>query len=305
MEDFRVGVHPAGAAVGIVADAPALEFAERAMREIIERVLEHTELLADWRVTRCEVSLNDALALESLRAAEGDNAPPDDPAERLTAPHSDIPEPGVQDLQDESEQARAQILQAAEKLRAFDLTAFGHFPDEPDRGLSADHARLAAGALLYSAGIMVENLFQDIEILCKDHSTVAEGDGFVVMDGLPAKYAHQFRALHAKQFLVAAVTITGRLLEPQWHEPSCVAEALALRLLIDEAKVTLDTFDLLDGRTVEEAYVGFQDHVFEDLDFEWFYDPVGSWFLPYLTATRSLHPYVETEPPAERIEWDD
>jgi len=31
---------------------------------------------------------------------------------------------------------------------------------------------------------------------------------------------------------------------------------------------------------------------------------VGSWFVPYPTATRPLHPYAESKPPAERTEWD-
>jgi hypothetical protein len=325
VEDFRIGVHPAGAIVGIVTDAPALEFAEQAMREVIEQVLEHTELLTDWQVTKCEVSLNDELALESLRAAEGHTAPPNDPADRLTPPHRDTPKPGARDLQEQSGQVRAQILRAAEKLRAFDLTAFGHYPDEPDLGLSTDRARLAAGALLYSVETMLDHLFEDIQTLRTDRATVAEGDGFFVMDDLPAQYAHKYTALLAQQFLVAAVTITGRLLEPQWHKPSCVAEALALHLLIEEAKGTLDIYDLLDGQTAAEAYAAFQDHAYEDLDFEWLYDPsfdgidqdpsldhldirpmdVGSWFLPYPTATRPLHPYAENKPPTERTEWDD
>ncbi len=74
---------------------------------------------------------------------------------------------------------------------------------------------------------------------------------------------------------------------------SCVAEELAVRLLLTEAHVTLETFGLLH-EGVSAALEAFADNVYEDMDHEWLYDdsmdgidegPVG-------------HPYAADEPEA-------
>ncbi|WP_438490072.1 hypothetical protein [Streptomyces sp. S186] len=69
-------------------DAPALEFAEDAVREVIGELLERSELLAEWRGEKCEVELHPQLTQQSFDAAEGPDAPPADPMER-TARHAE------------------------------------------------------------------------------------------------------------------------------------------------------------------------------------------------------------------------
>ena len=54
--DHRIAVEPTGASITWVLDAPALVFAEDAARQVLGELLEHTELLADWSVGRCEVT---------------------------------------------------------------------------------------------------------------------------------------------------------------------------------------------------------------------------------------------------------
>ncbi|MFI6488877.1 glycoside hydrolase family 36 protein [Streptomyces sp. NPDC050564] len=85
---------------------------------------------------------------------------------------------------------------------------------------------------------------------------------------------------------------------------------MALRLLLTEAKVCLETFDLLDDG-VEQALDSFADLVYEDMDHEWLYDdandgiedspvsealdiaPMGlaDWFKPFNDG-RYVHPYA-------------
>lgn len=80
--DTIVSVHPGGALLKVVVDAPALEFAEDSVQVLVDELLERTELLADWTIERCEVELHQDRARASLDAAEGPDAPPDDPAAR-------------------------------------------------------------------------------------------------------------------------------------------------------------------------------------------------------------------------------
>ncbi|MFG3285467.1 hypothetical protein [Streptomyces sp. NPDC048111] len=82
LHETIVAVYPGGALLRIFVDAPALEFAEEAVRSVVGELLERSELLAEWTVDRCEVQLHPDLAQESLAAADGPDAPPDDPASR-------------------------------------------------------------------------------------------------------------------------------------------------------------------------------------------------------------------------------
>lgn len=88
--DSIVAVHPGGALLKVLVDAPALEFAEEAVRSVMGELLERSELLADWQIERCEVELHPELAREGLAAADGPDAPPDDPADRK-ARHAECP----------------------------------------------------------------------------------------------------------------------------------------------------------------------------------------------------------------------
>ncbi|MFE3180470.1 hypothetical protein ACFXKR_06125 [Streptomyces violascens] len=86
LHETIVAVHPGGALLKIIVDAPALEFAEEAVRSVVGELLERSELLAEWTVDKCEVQLHPNLAQESLAAADGPDAPPDDPASVLVFP---------------------------------------------------------------------------------------------------------------------------------------------------------------------------------------------------------------------------
>ncbi|MFE1197851.1 hypothetical protein ACFW6E_34745 [Streptomyces olivaceoviridis] len=323
--DSIVAVHPGGAILKVVVDAPALEMAESAVRSVVEELLERSEVLADWPIARCEVALHPKLALESLDAADGPEAPPADPAARK-ARHSGRPSPGSAeaeyDAEAQAEEVRQQMLTLAGELRSFPPVMFGVPDEEAEEGedsfsVSPEDARLAAGALVWATDVLVDQLFGDVQTLTEEDTNVAECDGPLWhLEDLPARYALQYDGLFARRFLVTVVAMTTRFTDGSFQRLSCVAEELALRLLLNEAHVTLETFGLL-GDGVSAALEAFADNVYEDMDHEWLYDdamdgidesPVGevlriapmgfkAWFTPF-NRGRHVHPYAADEPEA-------
>ncbi|MFK0288905.1 hypothetical protein ACIQU6_00260 [Streptomyces sp. NPDC090442] len=327
--DTWVGVHPGGALLKVFVDAPTLEFAEEAVRALAEELLEHSELLADWTIERCEVELHPDLAKESLEAADGPDAPPDDLASRrarLTeSAAGDVAVDAMSDAVD-TETAQRRMRSMASQLRAFGPEMFGA-PDEEEKDddvadygsrVSVEDVELAAGALVWATDVLLDELFQDAYALAAEETNVAECDRPMwLLDELPPRYALQYDARFARHFLVTAVALTTRFTEGSFQQLGCVAEELVLRLLLDRAEVSLETFGLLDER-VSAALECFTELVYEDMDHEWLYDdskdgidesPVGeylgiapmrlaSWFQPF-NDDRYVHPYAVDEPFAE------
>ncbi|MYU53271.1 MULTISPECIES: hypothetical protein [Streptomyces] len=327
--DTWVGVHPGGALLKVFVDAPALEFAEQAVRALVEELLERSELLADWTVERCEVELHPDIAKESLEAADGPDAPPDDISSRrarLTEPNArDASADATGEVVD-TEMAQRRMRSMAAGLRAFGPEMFGA-PDEEEKDdeladsgsrLSVDDAELAAGALVWATDVLLDELFQDVYALAEEETNVADCDRPMwLLDELPPRYALRYDARFARRFLVTAIALTTRFTEGSFEQLSCVAEELALRLLLGRAEVALETFGLLDDG-VASALECFTTLVCEDMDHEWLYDdakdgidessvgdylgvvPMGltSWFTPF-NDHRFVHPYVMDEPFAE------
>ncbi len=324
--DTIVAVHPSGAVLKVFVDAEALEFAEDAVREVVGEVLMRSELLADWEVKRCEVDLHPELAQESLTGADGPDVPPGDPAARK-ARHSE-PLPAVEgseyDAQAKAEEVRARMLVLADELRSFPPVMFG-VPDDLegedlndwDFVVSLEDARLAAGALVYAIDVLIDELFDDVHTLEGEESTVGECDGPLWhLEDLPERYVLQYDTRFARRFLVTVIAMTTRFTAGNFGQLSCIAEELALRLLLRQANANLELFGLLD-EGVSAALATFADSVYEDMDHEWLYDDsmdgidesvVGStlgvvpmsfdaWFTPF-NEGRYVHPSAADEPGA-------
>ncbi|MBY8888465.1 hypothetical protein K7472_27010 [Streptomyces sp. PTM05] len=325
--DTIVAVYPGGALLKVFVDAAALEFAEEAVRSVVGELLERSELLADWQIERCEVELHPELAQESLAAADGPDAPPDDLADRkarhIESPTSEDESEGY-DAEAQAEVVRGQMLARADQLRSFSPVMFGVLDDEDDEdeeegaiefATSPEDAKLAAGALVYATDILVDELFQDVQTLTEEDTTAAECDGPLWhFEDLPGRYALQYDARFARRFLVTVIAMTTRFTDGSFQQLSCVAEELALKLLLTETNVTLETFGLLDDG-VSAALASFADNVYEDMDHEWLYDDsmdgidesaVGetlgvapmafkAWFTPF-NEGRYVHPSAADEP---------
>ncbi|MFD7169299.1 hypothetical protein [Streptomyces violascens] len=324
LHETIVAVHPGGALLRIFVDAPALEFAEEAVRSVVGELLERSELLAEWTVGTCEVQLHPDLAQESLAAADGPDAPPDDPAARKARHVSQAAaRSGGDDYDAEADAAatRDRMLAMAAELRSFPPVMFGVLDDEDeegkeegeyDFGVLPEDAKLAAGALVYGMQLLVDELFQDVETLTRERTNVAECERpFWLLEELPERYALQHDAHFARRFLVTAIAMTTRFTNGSFVQLSCLAEELALRLLLREAEVSLDVVGLLDSG-VSDALESFAANVYEDMDHEWLYDDstdgidespvgealgiasmsIGSWFTPF-NEGRYVHPYAE------------
>ncbi|MGW5864645.1 hypothetical protein ACWFRJ_21005 [Streptomyces sp. NPDC055239] len=315
--DTFVGVYPGGALLKVVVDAPALEFAEEAVRELVEELLESTDPLSDWTVVRCQVELHPDLAMESLDAADGPDAPPDDLESRrarLMGLAGGATPADAAGTTMETDAIRSKIRTMAPRLTAFGVNG-SEGGGGGDSGISTEDAELAAGALIWGTDVLMDELFQDVHALDKEGTNVAECDRPMwLLDELPPRYALQYDARFARRFLVTAIALTTRLTVGSFKNLSCVAEELVLKLLLREAEVTLETFGLLD-EGVSAALERFADLVYEDMDHELLYDdsmdgvdesevgaalgiaPMGitSWFTPF-DEDRYVHPYAADDP---------
>lgn len=302
--DDVIAAHPGGALLKLFVDAPALEFAEDAAREVVAELLERTEPLADWQITRCAVELNSALLQESLDAADGPDAPPADPAERARRHAAAEPAPAHGRLdRAEVEAMRTRLRTLAPALRAFPLDTFGYRDDddedeaEAERTVPREAAEIAAGALVFAIDLLVDELFTDLAGLEEDGPTVAESDAtFMLLDDLPQQYADEYTVLFARRLTVTAVTLTARLTQPRFTGPHCVAEELLLRVLLTQAEVTADLYDLLTDE-VTTAFETFTETLEEDPAHDPLDDAppgVENWFTPY-DAESPVHPYATND----------
>jgi hypothetical protein len=308
VDRYWVGAHPEGAIVLLVLDADSLEIAEAAARDIMLEVLDRSEVLTQWEIAGCEVGFDERFAEAGLQAAHGPQAPPEDPAERARwLAEQGKPAPHLAGFEREVDWRRWVIRHAA-LVRAFD-------PDVFETGNGDEQtALLAAGALIFASTVVIDELFQDIETLAKDHGSVADSDGvFFVLDDLPERFAHHYNGRFARQFLVATVTITGRLSQDEWVPPASVGEALALHVVVERARNLLVMHEVLDEDDVRHLYNGFEDAAFDDVDHEWLYRNdldgfeddadftaqfgptdmrVGSWFQQIENVEAYVHPFA-------------
>ncbi|WP_104137844.1 hypothetical protein [Arthrobacter sp. ZGTC131] len=80
-----------------------------------------------------------------------------------------------------------------------------------------------------------------------------------MLSGLPPKHAGKYDVRFAQQLLVIATDMSAALVRG-WTHPSCVAQELAVRCLLDQVEVIQDLYGLdladgwrgrLEGRTLE------------------------------------------------------
>ncbi|GEB62225.1 hypothetical protein [Streptomyces gardneri] len=341
--DVAVAVHPGGAILKVMVAAPSLEFAEEAVGSVSEEVLERSELLAEWTVESSEVQLHTDAARESLEAADGPGAPPSDPQARR-AHHTAKPDT-ADETEQETQDHEAAFRTLAARLRSFGPAAFGVAetgtetgtgtgagpeagpgPDvRPEPGgderpraadappvITPESAELAAGSLVYGAEVLIDELYDDVQALAEEDTTVAECQGHLWhLDQLPSRHAQQYNELFARRFLVTAIALTTRFTDGSFRRLGCLAEELVLKLLLEQAHVTLDLHGLLD-EDVAAALGRFAGEVYEDMDFAWLQDTgeegadgrggggaalgFGTWFTPFDDA-RYVHPYALDEIP--------
>ncbi|MFJ3901619.1 hypothetical protein [Streptomyces sp. NPDC090025] len=301
--DVVVAARPRGAEVTVTVLAPALEAAEDAVGAVAQEVLDRAEQLTGWLVVTSEVRLQPERVQESLAAADGPDAPPSDPAARR-ARHTAARPGGPDDHDDgtwseigeDAPDPETEIRAMAGRLRSFPPAAFGASPDT---------AELAAGALVHAAEVLIDELYDDVQTLADEDTDVAACQSHLWhLDRLPARHAAHYDEPFARRFLVTAVALTTRFTDGGFHHLGCLAEELVLRFLLDQARVALDLYGLLDD-DVETALERFRAHVHaaDGTPADEAPDPLGfgTWFTPY-GADRYVHPYAADTPEDEPAE---
>ncbi|GAA4992366.1 hypothetical protein GCM10023205_76060 [Yinghuangia aomiensis] len=294
----KVGVHPDGAVLLLLLDAPTLELAESATRTAIEEVLDAAEEFTGWSVASCEVRLHDELTRQSLAAADGPDAPPSDLQERARRLRGHTVVDDADDVDEDAEAAaQATALRALAGRLTHGLDAFGYIrPDDAD---AREAAELAAGAVVYAISVLTDELFADLVELAQDDRSVADSDAELLALGLlPPAFAAQYQPAFVRRFILATAAMAQRLTSPSPSGPGSTAEELALRLLLSEAVAVLEMYDLYDDAT-EAPLAAFKDTVFDDYDHERLYDAgldnaaedVMAWFQPF-QVDAPVHPYV-------------
>ena len=308
LESHAVAAHPDGALVLLVAEATSLEVAETGVRQLLIEILQRSELLASWEVARCEVGFDERFAEADLWAPNGPDQPPPDLVER-TRWHADQRRQGAPKPADPDDESgwRTWVMGQTELVRAFGPEDFG--------GATADDSvRLAAGALVAASTFTIDLLLEDIAAL-SDGAVAGSGDVFFVLDALPERFADQYNGRFARRFLAATIMITGRLTAEQWSPPASHAEALALQIVIEQARNLLIDHGVVDEDEARDLYAGFEDAAFDDTDHEWFYEtkaapgegdfesligaPADSWFRQFPDAKASVHPFTVDSDPRE------
>ncbi|RRO15759.1 hypothetical protein EIL87_17315 [Saccharopolyspora rhizosphaerae] len=304
--DYRITVHQGGVSVLLALDAPSLQAAEEGAASVLDELIVETELLLGWTVAESAVRLTEDEFNERLAAADEVDADGE-----LQAAIEEALETSAEPAMD-AEHWKRRLDDLAPRLQAFGPSAFG---------IEGEGATLAAGALVHSVRVVTDEIFYDELALAVNNATVADAVGLLVLEELPPCYDHRYDAFFARSFVLASAAVAARLTEPAWTPPRSVAEALALRLIINEARVVLEAAELMSWDDSEPVFDAFAARAFGDVEHDELYEvdvPLAGeaeaevvekaakveaelhnrglafdqWFLP--TDGGSYHPYLDS-----------
>jgi hypothetical protein len=190
---------------------------------------------------------------------------------------------------------------------------------DDESSVAVIEAKYAAGAVFQASVVVLDHLFMDLQTLAAEHhgATVADVDdaAFFVLHELPGRYAHRYDSLFIQEFIVATVDVTRRFTSG-WEPLACVAQELALRMILNGAEFQLE---LAEVKLSDGWRSAIEDALFEDLDHEMLFDAsldgieddseslaelrsaplaFADWFRPF-NSDRSLPPYLLDEPDPE------
>ena len=199
----------------------------------------------------------------------------------------------------ESEEGWLEKITAdAAKLPGLDLQRLGYNADLGDpaaRARSLREATALRGAIHWAWEAMVDELFDDVSALRETPDAIA---ATLQLSSLPPLHRAGYGPLFAQRFLAVSLDL-GTAFATSFDAPSCVAQELALRLVLDGVGLLPE---LLPGLKLPDAWRGVLEHtLFEDQDHGKLYDPVldgpgidvSCWFSPFTAKT--VNPYAANE----------
>ncbi|MCU1436026.1 MAG: hypothetical protein JWR71_2751 [Pseudarthrobacter sp.] len=169
---------------------------------------------------------------------------------------------------DEDDDITEELLADAQKLTGLSLELLGLDPHPDDmtedqrllfdpedlaemaavpageRQKAVTQTRLLAGLLWNSSGVLLDQLFRDLETL-RGLDTVTPSDiaGSSVLSSLPPQFAASYDTTFTQKFVVVASDVAASL-GRGWTAPGCLAAELAVRCLLDQAEITEDIYEL-------------------------------------------------------------
>lgn len=261
--DYRITVQSDSASVLLAMDAPALTAAEQAAATVLNELLAESDLLGSWTVADSEVRITEDEFNQSLAGAESDAPVGLGVASELEAAIEDALEEAPQAPAAHAEHWHHKLGGLAEQLKAFDLGEFGENERE---------AKLVAGALVHAVQVVTDELFYDELALSVNNASADEADGLLVLEELPPCYEHRYDALFTRALLLSSAAVATRLTGSTWVPPRTVAEALALRLFLNEARVLLEAAELMSWERSGTALAGFGERAFAGISCEELYE---------------------------------
>ncbi|MGN5732156.1 hypothetical protein [Arthrobacter psychrochitiniphilus] len=251
---------------------------------------------------------------EDEDAAGTDSTLADEDDFTLSTPHAHgsgalESEDGEED-EDSEDEWLEKIFSDGAKLPGLDLVRLGYDPEEsnPDRrGSQLREATMLRGAINWAYVSLIDELFEDLSLLRESTESAAETQQIA---NLPPLHAASYGPLFAQQFLTVAIEL-GSALATEFAAPSCVAQELALKLVLDQVEA-LES--MLPNMALAQDWRGMaEDTLYEDLDHELLYDPamdgisssplneslgiadlnLSAWFTPF--NGRAVNPYAADE----------
>ncbi|ALO66607.1 hypothetical protein AS189_09045 [Arthrobacter alpinus] len=242
-------------------------------------------------------------------AGEGEDFGNFDDADTDTDTHDDFGDE-IEESEESEEDWLNTILAAADKLPGLDLERLGCDPEETVPTLTASRlqeATVLRGAIHWAYETFIDELLGDVSTLRQNPEDAAET---TQISGLPPLQAASYGPLFAQRFLAVAFDL-GTALATAFEAPACVAQELALKLVLDQVEVLADLLPNLG--LAEDWRSTAEDMLFEDLDHELLYVPeldgisndpavasagmanldVSAWFTPF--EGRTVNPYAANE----------
>jgi hypothetical protein len=189
-------------------------------------------------------------------------------AAEIADPTPQSPDDSTPPFEMDEQAIATQVLDAAEHFTAIpqrDLVEVFEDVLDPGEGRVLQLQALA-GSLILAATWVADQLLDDAAALA-DGGQVT--DTHLLCD-LPPQFAPHYTPAFARQFLVAFLDLSARLTSDLWHPPSCVAQDLGVRLLLDQADVVAD---LAGMHLPEDWQVTIAELLLADIDHEYLYDP--------------------------------
>jgi hypothetical protein len=162
-----------------------------------------------------------------------------------------------------------------------------------------------------------EAVLTAVIVLIDDYLDNTEEEEPLMVYGLPPRYKPRYDHLFRKKFFMCVANIGYQLLNPDRHNglASCVAEELAVHIILEQAKTELEIREIDFEPDVFEEW---EEHVLKDRDYEYLYDNrfdgiedapevahmaisnlrFEDWFKPF--ENRVVHPYAWDDPNEEK-----